>query len=133
LRSKDGGIFYAVGQGALGLEIRKGDEGIRGLVEGLGDVRSTLACLAERALLRTLEGGCSVPIGVQTEWVGGELGIEGVVVSLDGRECVRDGVQAEVSGVDEAEALGVKLAARLVEGGAESILKDIVVNRPAKE
>jgi hydroxymethylbilane synthase len=132
LRSRDGGIFHAVGQGALGLEIRRGDVEIRELISGLGDEKSTFACLAERALLRSLEGGCSVPIGVETDWVGVELRMEGVVVSLDGGRCVKDVVQGEARSVDEAEALGMELARRLVGGGAEEILRDIIVNRPAK-
>lgn len=83
LGRKNDGWLGAVGQGALGVEVREGDGRVRGLVEGLmgleggwddddcGEGRMVwLACLAERSLLRTLEGGCSVPIGVETEWVG---------------------------------------------------------------
>ena len=55
LGSKDGGILHAVGQGALGLEIRKGDTKTLDLLNQLVDQKSSLACLAERALMRTLE------------------------------------------------------------------------------
>lgn len=133
LRSKDGGIFHAVGQGALGLEIRKGDERMQELVDRLGDEKSTLACLAERELMRTLEGGCSVPIGVETEWVeSGDLRIAAIVVSLDGSESVEDIIEAGVRNVGEATALGKDMAGRLIEAGAEAILKDINLHRPAK-
>jgi hydroxymethylbilane synthase len=134
LRSRDGGIFHAVGQGALGLEIRKGDEGMRELLDGLGDERSTLACLAERALMRALEGGCSVPIGVETEWVeSGDLRMAAIVVSLDGTQSVDDVVEVPVRSEDEATALGEDMAKRLIGAGAEAILKDINRNRPAKD
>lgn len=88
LDSTNGGILHAVGQGALGLEVRRGDAAVLGLVNRLGDRKSTLACLAERALMRALEGGCSVPIGVETEWVGQDnsvnlLRMRAIVVSLD--------------------------------------------------
>lgn len=68
--SKDnGGMLHAVGQGALGIESRKGDERVGKLLARIGCERTTRATLAERSLMRTLEGGCSVPIGVETEWV----------------------------------------------------------------
>ncbi|KAL8907970.1 MAG: hypothetical protein Q9207_001116 [Kuettlingeria erythrocarpa] len=70
-----GAMLHAVGQGAIGLEIREGDEWIRGLLAGKGDGtrgvvvnRASWECQAERSLLRTLEGGCSVPVGVSCRW-----------------------------------------------------------------
>ena len=64
------GMLHAVGQGALGIEIREGDERVIELLRPIEHSQTSLACYAERSLLRTLEGGCSVPIGVETEWVG---------------------------------------------------------------
>ncbi|KFZ17659.1 hypothetical protein V502_04472 [Pseudogymnoascus sp. VKM F-4520 (FW-2644)] len=136
LGSKDGGILHAVGQGALGLEIRRDDVETRELLGGLGDEKSGLACLAERALMRELEGGCSVPIGVETEWIGGveqRLRMRAIVVSIDGSQSVEDTIDATVQTEDEATALGLEMAARLVEAGAGAILKDINTNRPAKD
>ncbi|KAL1879313.1 hypothetical protein Daus18300_001895 [Diaporthe australafricana] len=136
LGSKDGGILHAVGQGALGLEIRKGDRSVLDLLDQLVDQKSTLACLAERALMRTLEGGCSVPIGVETEWVGQPqeflLRLRAIVVSLDGSQSVEDTIDATVQTNEEATALGEELAARLGKAGADAILKDINANRPSK-
>ncbi len=70
-----GAMLHAVGQGAIGLEIREGDEWIRGLLAGKEDGtrgvvvnRTSWECQAERSLLRTLEGGCSVPVGVSCRW-----------------------------------------------------------------
>ncbi|GLI79176.1 hypothetical protein PoHVEF18_007504 [Penicillium ochrochloron] len=134
LQSKDGGIFHAVGQGALGLEIRKGDTRMQQLLNQLADHKSTLACLAERSLMRTLEGGCSVPIGVETEWIQSDiLRMSAVVVSLDGSQNVQDSVEARLQTIEEANSLGEELADKLVQAGAEAILKDINKNRPAKE
>ncbi|KAK7709040.1 hypothetical protein SLS64_006523 [Diaporthe eres] len=137
LGSKDGGILHAVGQGALGLEIRKGDAAVLELLNQLVDQKSTLACLAERALMRTLEGGCSVPIGVETEWLGqpqdSVLRMRAIVVSLDGSRSVEDSIDATVQTNNEATALGKRLAASLVEAGADAILKDINTNRPSKD
>ncbi|KAL1302300.1 hypothetical protein AAFC00_002715 [Neodothiora populina] len=69
LSSKEGGILHAVGQGAIGIEVRSDDTTAKELLAKVGCPHTTLACLAERSLLRTLEGGCSVPIGVETEWI----------------------------------------------------------------
>lgn len=69
LSKSSGGIMHAVGQGALGIEIRSDDKATHELLSKVGDELTTLACLAERSLMRTLEGGCSVPIGVETEWL----------------------------------------------------------------
>ncbi|KAF4460369.1 porphobilinogen deaminase [Fusarium albosuccineum] len=134
LGSKDGGIYHAVGQGALGLEIRKGDKETLDFVNRLGDQKSTLACLAERALMRTLEGGCSVPIGVETEWQQDHvLSMRGVVVSLDGSQSAHSSIDATIKTEDEAVVLGKELASKLVEAGAEAILKEINADRPSKE
>ncbi len=136
LGSKDGGILHAVGQGALGLEIRKGDTKTLDLLNQLVDQKSSLACLAERALMRTLEGGCSVPIGVETEWLGESkdlLRMRAIVVSVDSSQSVEDTVDATVQINDEATALGQEMAARLVKAGADAILKDINTHRPAKD
>jgi hydroxymethylbilane synthase len=62
------GVLPAVGQGVLGVEFRDGDAWVRGLVDGVEEKRVGWACVAERKLLGELEGGCSVPVGVETEW-----------------------------------------------------------------
>ncbi|KAL9035048.1 MAG: hypothetical protein Q9214_006768 [Letrouitia sp. 1 TL-2023] len=68
-------MLHAVGQGAIGVEIRQGDEWVAGLLEGgegggasIIRKRVSWECTAERSLLRTLEGGCSVPVGVSCKW-----------------------------------------------------------------
>lgn len=136
-REEGSRMLHAAGQGALGLEIRRGDAAMRELLRGLADAGSTLACLAERALLRALEGGCSVPIGVETEWVGrpgdSVLRMRAVVVGLDGSEAVEDAMDAVVRNEEAAAALGQRLAAQMVKAGADVILNEINAKRPAKE
>lgn len=69
LSKANGGMLYAVGQGALGVETRRGDSRVLQLLSRISNQKTTLEAFAERSLMRTLEGGCSVPIGVETEWV----------------------------------------------------------------
>ncbi len=69
---REDGMLHAVGQGALGVEFREGDERVEGFLAGVrrdaGGRRVEWECAAERMLLGCLEGGCSVPVGVETEW-----------------------------------------------------------------
>lgn len=129
-KTEGGGIMYAVGQGALAIEIRDGDEKMESLLKGLIDEQSTFACLAERSLMRTLEGGCSVPIGVETEWIEkGKLLMKAIVVSLDGKQAVEVERLDEVLNEKDADQVGWKVAQDLVEKGAGKILDAINLNR----
>lgn len=86
--------------------------------------------------MRTLEGGCSVPIGVETEWTGAdgeeggdELVLRAVVVSLEGDEAVEAEEKRTVKSKEDADELGRETARVLVERGAAKILKKINLNR----
>lgn len=140
--------MYAVGQGALAVEVRARDTDILEMVSRLHHPDTVLRCIAERAFLRQLEGGCSVPVAVNTEVKDSQLYLTGAVFSLDGsdslketmqtslvekqqerrevEECVqRVGVTASrVPGPaqDAAERLGVDLANLLLSKGAKEIL-----------
>lgn len=119
-------MYYAVGQGALGIEIRTDDEKILKLISKINHNETFLSCLAERSLMRSLEGGCSVPIGVQTLFVAPDrLKFTAAVFSVDGSEVVEDTIEATVTTSAEAEELGKKLAQRLIEDGARVILDAI--------
>lgn len=112
----------AVGQGSVGIEIREGDEEIERIVKTLEHRESSIAIKAERAMLRTLEGGCQIPIGALGRVEGAQLTLEGVVASLDGKELLR----ASIAGsADRAEELGVQLAKQLIAMGADKILNSV--------
>jgi hydroxymethylbilane synthase len=118
--------LHAVGQGALGIECRDGDTAVLELIRVLEHRPTALRCRAERAFLRELEGGCQVPIGVNTQFSGpeasGELLLTGMVASIDGQRLLRD----QISGAQEdPEALGIALARRLRQQGAGLILEEI--------
>ncbi|WP_081705172.1 hydroxymethylbilane synthase [Gloeobacter kilaueensis] len=115
--------LHAVGQGALGIECRSGDEAILALLTSLNHPPTALRCRAERAMLRALEGGCQVPIGVYSEIKDDTtLSLQGVVASLDGQQLVR----AHRSGpADDPEALGSAVADDLKAAGAQQILEAI--------
>ncbi|MEK9138744.1 MAG: hydroxymethylbilane synthase, partial [Bacteroidota bacterium] len=115
-------ILPAVGQGALGIEIREGDKRSAGYVSALHHTPTAIATLAERALLRRLEGGCQVPIGTLGRTRNGRLLLDAMVGSIDGRVIVRGKIDGPFV---EAEMLGKKLAEQLLTDGAEEILRQI--------
>ena len=114
--------LHAVGQGALGIECREGDSKILELLKVLEDPDSRDRTYAERSFLRELEGGCQVPIGVNTSIEGDTLTLVGMVASLDGKQLIKDTVRGNRS---EAEQIGKDLAAKLKEQGAGEILAKI--------
>jgi hydroxymethylbilane synthase len=114
-------MLPAVGQGAVAVEVRTGDQAVLEMAERLNDVTTRTCVTAERAFLRRLEGGCQVPIGALASVEGGSLKLEGLVGSLDGSVVFRDSV---IGDVDEAEGLGFRLAESLIERGAATLLDE---------
>ncbi|RAQ38633.1 hydroxymethylbilane synthase [Arthrospira sp. O9.13F] len=114
--------LHAVGQGALGIECREGDTEILEVVKALEHTATAQRCHSERAFLRELEGGCQVPIGVNTMVEGDRLTLTGMVASLDGKRLIKDTVTGQAS---DAEQLGIQLAHQLKQQGAEEILAEI--------
>ncbi|MFY7697069.1 MAG: hydroxymethylbilane synthase [Cyanobium sp.] len=114
--------LHAVGQGALGIECRDGDERVLEQIKVLEHQPTARRCLAERAFLRALEGGCQVPIGVNSRFDDQTLVLTGMVASLDGQRLIRDEVRGD--GADP-EAIGIALADALRRQGATAILEEI--------
>ncbi|KAI8608662.1 porphobilinogen deaminase [Chytriomyces sp. MP71] len=131
-------ILHAVGQGALGIEIRSDDATVQGIVGGLEHKDTALRCIAERAFMRGLEGGCSVPLGVWTELSRpspstARLLLKGGVCSVDGSREIRhdhsiefdEGTLDIAQQKQLAQKLGHDLSVKFVELGAQDILKEI--------
>lgn len=109
----------AIGQGALGLEARVDDEATASRLAFLNSTTTAAATTAERSFLRRLGGGCQVPIAgyacVDGQW----LSMIGLVGTADGSVLVRD---TQRGALTDPEALGVQLAERLLQAGAQRIL-----------
>ena len=117
--------LHAVGQGALGIECRVADPEVLTLIKVLEHRPTALRCLAERSFLRSLEGGCQVPIGVNSSFENGNLHLTGMVASLDGLRLIRDQVSGPES---DPESIGIALAEKLRSQGAGEILQEIFAN-----
>lgn len=114
--------LHAVGQGALGIECRGDDTEVLELLKAIEHPPTRDRTLAERAFLRELEGGCQVPIGVNSVIDGENLTLTGIVASVDGQQVVKDTVTGLVN---EPESVGIELAQLLRKQGAKEILETI--------
>ncbi len=112
----------AIGQGALGIETRIGDQEVEEKIGFLNDPDSSTAVSAERAFLKRLEGGCQVPIAAFARVVGSELHIDGLVGTIDGTRLIRHHIKGPV---EKAEAIGIELAEILLKKGAGEILEEV--------
>jgi hydroxymethylbilane synthase len=113
-------MLPAVGQGALALETRSGDEGIAALLAPLHDVSTANAVRAERALLAHLGGGCMVPIAALGQCEGDTLHLQGLVSTPRGEHVLRQEIRGPA---DAAEAVGRRLAEHLLASGAAALLQ----------
>jgi hydroxymethylbilane synthase len=112
----------AVGQGAIGIECRRDDPHVNGLLAPLHDAPTANRVRAERAFNHRLNGGCQVPIAGYAELSGERLRLRGLVGQPDGSVVV----QGEREGyADQAEALGIALADELLGRGADAILREL--------
>ncbi|KAI0199338.1 porphobilinogen deaminase [Astrocystis sublimbata] len=130
--SPGGSVLYAVGQGGLGIEVRADDAKMIELLRPFEDEKTMLAIETERSVMRTLEGGCSIPIGVETRWLeGNNLRLTGCVVSVEGTEAADAESTEEVTTREQAVAFGKRVAQMLVDNGAQPILDVINKDREA--
>ena len=112
----------AIGQGALGLEVREYDYKLLELLHFLNHRPTEIAVRAERAFLKRLEGGCQVPIAGFGTFEDGIVTLKGMVAELDGSIIIKDEVKGNE---DQPEDLGFALAERLLKSGADKILAGV--------
>ena len=112
----------AVGQGALGIEIRKGDKSISTLIEPLINKQTMNEVSAERAMNSTLEGGCSVAIGAYATSNETELQLRGMVGNVDSGDILK---VEECAPLSKPKELGEMVANKLLSMGARELLKGV--------
>ncbi len=119
-------MIPAVAQGFLGIEGRKNDDKIKEVIKILNHKESELRAKAERAFLKTLEGGCQVPIAAYAEIKDNTLTIVGYISDLEGKRVFKD----KISGNKEnAEEIGTELAQKLLDEGGKQVLDEIYNNQ----
>jgi hydroxymethylbilane synthase len=112
-------MLHAVGQGALGIECRDGDDFTRDCLAAISNPEVHAAASAERSLLRELRAGCHAPVGVTSRVSDSGVYLEGVVLSPDGTERFSSEIERPR---EDAESAGALLAQVLIAQGASQFL-----------
>lgn len=115
-------MLPAVGQGAVGIELRTTDKELLDGLQFLAHRDTFVAVKAERAFLLTLEGGCQVPIAGHCQVDGDNISITGLVASVDGKEVLK---KTATGLAKDAETVGRSLANDLLDMGAKAILEEV--------
>jgi hydroxymethylbilane synthase len=115
-------MLPAVGQGALGLQVREKDANLFALCSKLNHPPTCVEVTAERSYLKALGGGCRLPIAAYGLIENGRLALEGLVAAPNGTRWVRDKVWGELH---EAEAMGRKLAEMILDRGGRELLEGL--------
>lgn len=112
-------MLPAVGQGALGLQIRRADVDLAKICAGLNDAKTATEVTAERSFLRALGGGCRLPIAAFGKLDGQMLTLEGMLAAPNGSTMIREKI---IGAKKEAEEMGKKLAEIILEKGGKKLL-----------
>lgn len=113
----------AVGQGAIGIEIRTGRPELAALLAPLNHAETALCVRAERAMSRMLQGGCQAPIGGYAVMREGKIYLRAFVADLEGIRFFRAEAEGEV---DAPEAVGITVAQALIAQGADHLMTEII-------
>lgn len=115
-------MIPAMGQAALGVECKKGSE-TESLLQFLNDSKASLETACERAFVRTLNGGCQVPIGVNATLENGILKVRAILGLPNGTEILRECLETQVQTLTDCERIGVQMAQNFLKQGAGEILQ----------
>lgn len=141
-------MLHAVGQGAIGVEVMSSNQAMVEMIGSLNHTETDWRTTCERTMLKVLEGGCSVPVGVETTFAdppqassssrSGDdidpsaatsspkrLHIRAVIVSLDGQTCIEHEETRPISSNQDAADLGHDVAVKLIEQGGKAILEEL--------
>ena len=112
----------AQAQGALAVQIRTDDNELAELVAKLDDKKSRIAVEAERAILSSMHGGCSIPLGVYSQISGDNMIIDAVISDVEGDKYIK---RSKTANINEAKSCAEELAQELLTAGGREILDQI--------
>ena len=115
-------MLTAPGQGAIAIEVRKGDDEVLDILSILNHKKTSICVTAERSFLNRLEGGCQIPFAAHATISGEILTIEGMVATLDGSKMQRKIIKGNIK---QAIQLGIDLADYIKTNGGNEILEEV--------
>jgi hydroxymethylbilane synthase len=116
-------LLPAIGQGAIGIECRAGDDVVHELIAPLNHSDTSLCVETERAFSRRLFGGCQLPIAGQASVNGDEVELVGLIASVDGNEVIKSTLKGNIA---DSNDIGTSLAETLLQRGGDKILKELM-------
>lgn len=121
-------MLPAIGQGAIGIQIRKNDDEILQTIHPLNDISTQQQVETERIISKRLFGDCKLPIAAHAQvhdhdQHGKQIYLRGMVGRVDGSEIIRHSVSGSLQ---QCNALGLELAEHLLKQGADKILQEII-------
>ena len=122
-------MLPAIGQGSLGIELRKDDKDLLAMLQFLHDPQTAVTITAERAFLLRLEGGCQVPIGAHALLSGEMVSLTGLIAGVDGQQIIKETITGPA---EQAGPLGTTLAETLLAKGGKALL-DAVYSTPPSQ
>ena len=115
-------MIPACSQGAIAIEIRENDPFIEDLLSKINDKETMITTSAERAFLKTLEGGCQIPVGSHSKIEGDNFQLTGFISSINGSQFLKETINCKVEDAVEASKA---IAKKLFENGGKEILDAI--------
>jgi hydroxymethylbilane synthase len=115
-------MIPACSQGAIAIEIRENDAFIEDLLSKINDEETFITTSAERAFLKTLEGGCQIPVGSYSQIEGDQFHITGFISNIDGSQYLKESASCHV---DQAVETSISIAKKLFNSGGKEILDSI--------
>ena len=116
-------LLPAIGQGAIGIECRAGDDAVHDLIAPLNDPDTSLCVQTERAFSRRLFGGCQLPIAAQASIVGDQVELVGLIAKEDGSEVIKSDQKGNIA---DSDHIGTSLAETLLARGGDKILEELM-------
>ncbi|CAM2921936.1 hydroxymethylbilane synthase [Helicobacter burdigaliensis] len=116
-------MIPAMGQAALGIECKLDSEAYK-KVAFLNDTKALFETSCEREFVKTLEGGCQVPIGVNAVYENNKLNLRAILGLPNGKKILKDHLSKKIHSLQEAKDLGVILAQSFIKQGAKIILQE---------
>ncbi|MBL1142120.1 MAG: hydroxymethylbilane synthase [Proteobacteria bacterium] len=116
-------LLPAIGQGAVGIECRAGDDVVHELIAPLNHQDTSVCVQTERAFSRRLFGGCQLPIAGQATIAGDEINLTGLIARVDGSEVIKAEQKGNIADIDN---IGITLAEALLERGGDKILEELL-------
>lgn len=116
-------LLPAIGQGAIGIECRAGDDVVEKLISPLNHEVTSLCVQTERAFSRRLFGGCQLPIAGQAMIEDNEVTLNGLIARVDGSNVIQS---VQKGSIDDIDSIGIKLAETLLQRGGDKILEELL-------